>query len=654
MSIRSAARAARSRQASDGDTGHRVGGTSWIPSACLVALVGVAIAIYGGSLWGRWVAFDDHLNVTENPGLFPASWPNLLRFWTAPYEHLFIPASYTLYWLEAIASRWAEGLPATATPRPWLFHGVSVGLHIANAGLVFQLLRRLGIDWRAPLLGSLVFLAHPLQVESVCWVSEQRGLLAAFFSLLALWWLGRWLAQAAAGTPGRADALLATGAFALALLSKPSALPLPLAAFAWPFVGDQPSKRRRALLLATWVGLALVAALLTRFSQPLGLVTYPAPAWLRPTISADAIAFYATKLFVPVDLCAMYGRSPIRVAGLPATPLVAIGTAVGLAGLFGLARFRAARVPAAVFLAFLLPTLGFVPFVFQNTSTVADRYAYLAMLGPALGVCHLVAWRPRLGGPIVAGAVVALGLLSWRQAATWSDTQRLAEQAVAVAPGDAWGWSMLAGAALYEGNPAAAAQMARRALAIEPRHPLAALNLAGALGMQHEFAASEEALGRLDPAALTATHLWLYRYTQGLNALHRRHDEQARSAFEEAARLNPFWPSIRLNLAVVLVRLDRLDEAAAQLERLIATDEHDAAAWIGLGNVAYRRGDGKKADEMYSRAISLRPDDPDGFLNRARARLLSDDRRGAAADVAAAEALGAVDEELRDAANRDR
>jgi len=79
----------------------------------------------------------------------------------------------------------------------------------------------------------------------------------------------------------------------------------------------------------------------------------------------------------------------------------------------------------------------------------------------------------------------------------------------------------------------------------------------------------------------------------------------------------------------------------------VDADPNDGAAWIALGNAAYRAGKGQEAVELYSRAVNLQPSDPDGFLNRARARLLANDRSGAAGDVASAIALGVdVDEEL--------
>lgn len=64
---------------------------------------------------------------------------------------------------------------------------MSVGLHIANALLLFGLLRRMtGAFWRSALVAAL-FALHPLHVESVAWASERKDVLSTLFFLLTLW-----------------------------------------------------------------------------------------------------------------------------------------------------------------------------------------------------------------------------------------------------------------------------------------------------------------------------------------------------------------------------------------------------------------------------------------------------------------------------------
>ena len=71
----------------------------------------------------------------------------------------------------------------------------AAALHLGCVLLVFAILRRLFRHNAAACVGALVFALHPLQVESVAWVSETRGLLCVFFALLAIWRLLRSLEQ---------------------------------------------------------------------------------------------------------------------------------------------------------------------------------------------------------------------------------------------------------------------------------------------------------------------------------------------------------------------------------------------------------------------------------------------------------------------------
>src|SRR5207244_5808129 len=105
-------------------------------------------------------------------------------FWMHPYQHLYVPVSYSTWiWLKDVAEREygkAGGL------RPEVFRTANIVLHAANTVLAFYLIYQLtGGAWSA-LGGALVFAIHPLQVESVLWITEYRGLLSVFFSFSAL------------------------------------------------------------------------------------------------------------------------------------------------------------------------------------------------------------------------------------------------------------------------------------------------------------------------------------------------------------------------------------------------------------------------------------------------------------------------------------
>ena len=173
--------------------------------------------------------------------------------------------------------------------------------------------------------------------------------------------------------------------------------------------------------------LALLLTLTTKLQQSNETIKEMTTLWQRPLVATDAIGFYLAKLAVPLVLTPDYGRIPSVVCawglanGALLLPVAAVVALVWL-------RSRVAWAAAAVFLAGLLPVLGLVPFGFQDISTVADRYIYLAMLGPAM-LCvavHALAEQGalgRIGGGV--GLVERHRLAAGRLVARQHDAVRL-------------------------------------------------------------------------------------------------------------------------------------------------------------------------------------------------------------------------------------
>src|SRR5580692_3445822 len=202
------------------------------PAAGLILSLAVLL-VYSRLLGAVFVAFDDDLHVYANPFLNPPTLQSLARLWRHAYEQLYVPLAYTIF---AAIARLAE-VPAhldssighIVSLDPTAFHVVSVALHAANAWLCFCLARRLTGRTRAAWLCSLLFALHPLQLESVGWISELRGLTSGGFALLAL---NAFALSRQASERARARKLLAASAVSVicAMLCKPSAAVLPLVA----------------------------------------------------------------------------------------------------------------------------------------------------------------------------------------------------------------------------------------------------------------------------------------------------------------------------------------------------------------------------------------------------------------------------------------
>jgi len=381
------------------------------------------MAVFCRVLGHEFLDYDDNLNIYENPLLLNLSPANLLRFWLKPYEGLYIPLTYSLW---ALLAKLSLLMPAADGKlfNPHLFHGANLLLHGVNAIVLFCLLRLLlKKEWPAA-AGALIFALHPLQVEEVAWVTGFKGVGSGFFSLVVLWLYA--LHGSAAERESRRLPLyylLASFFFLAAMLAKPSTVVLPLVAGVMGVLLLDRPLRRVASELAPWLVLTLPVVILTKLSQPDTQHGFLPNIGQRFLIAGDALSFYFGKLFWPAKLSVDYGRTPEFVLGHLWVYGSGLAPYLLLALFFWKCRNRWALTAVGIIVVVLAPVLGFVPFTFQDTSTVADRYFYLALIGPAIFsgwiLSRYQSWAVRV---VFAVVVAALALQSAIQVQTWRDS----------------------------------------------------------------------------------------------------------------------------------------------------------------------------------------------------------------------------------------
>lgn len=405
-------------------------------AAALLAGV-LTLVVFSPVLWHGFIdPWDDAEAITENADYNPPRLSHLLHYWVPPPKREFyVPLTYSLWGLLAMGARHTAADGKVVFNAAW-FHAANLLAHAISAALVFLILKRLvGPRWAA-WVGAMVFAVHPIQVEAVAWAASMYTPLSGMFALLAAWQYLRFSDARAERAPGAwGHYAVATIAFVLGMLTKPSIVAVPLIVAALEMGLRRRPLRQIALPLGAWVmiGIAIVQA--TRIALP--GTSLPAPDGpQRVIVALDAIAFYLGKLAWPARLIPDYGRSPRWVMGHPLVWLAAVAPI----GLLVVCRlwWKRARWPgtaAAVCALALLPTLGLVPFDYQRYSTVADRYAYLAMLAPGIAVAVLLC---RFAGRTAfATAVVllsALAAMSVAQLRYWKDPWTLFDRTLNVNP----------------------------------------------------------------------------------------------------------------------------------------------------------------------------------------------------------------------------
>jgi Flp pilus assembly protein TadD len=544
-------------------------------------LLAIVLAVYIRVLGFQFINYDDYLHVVENSLVTDFSLASLARIWSGPVEGLYIPVTYTVWgglglmsWLLSVGGGF---------PDPFWFHAANLLVHLAAVSAVYALLRQILQDELGAFVGALLFALHPLQVESVAWVSALKGLLGGLFCLLALCFYLRFVsAPVEAGRQRYLYYFVAAGAFLLGLLSSPVVVTAPLmAAVSVRLLTGRPWLQLGKELLP-WLLMALPLMVVTKQAQPdVTQIFWPAYSQ-RILVAGDALCFYLGKLLWPITLGPDYGRRPLQVLSEGRVYLTAMLPLLSLALLAW--KCRQSRVWLAVGLLVLplLPVLGFIPFAFQKISTVADRYFYLSMTGPALLLGWIIArYRARWVSSLALVLLVLLAIRSLLLLGSWRDSYTLNRHALEVNPESGTASIDLGVAYLDDGQVSEAIGHFMRAIEVAPYKPEAYINLGNIY----------DDMGRYD---------------------------QATGYYLQALNLSPDNPRVAYRLGEIFRRQGKLDTAMLYLRKVVAVEPGNVKVLAELGTIASVLGRPAEATDYFRQAQGLKPNSAEVMKNVAK------------------------------------
>ena len=561
----------------------------------VATLVAYFPALNGDFLW------DDAGHVT-NPSL--ESWSGLWRIWfEIGATQQYYPLLHTAFWFEH--QLWGDA--------PVGYHLINVLWHATSTCLLASILRRLAIP--GAVLAAMVFALHPVCVESVAWISEQKNTLSTVFCLAAV---HAWLRFEDERRPARYVG--ASLWFLAALLTKTvtATLPAALLVVAWWRHGRL-SWRGDVRPLLPWLALGAAAGLGTAWfeSEQIGASgdAFTLGAVERGLLAGRAVWFYLGKLLWPVDLTFFYPRWTID-AAIAWQWLFPIAALLLLAGLAWWCRHdRAPLAAALLYGGTLFPVLGFVnvyPFLF---SYVADHFQYLASIGlitfaaaAATRGFALLKWPRRSGPAMAAGVLVILGGLTWRQSGMYRDVVVLYETTLARNPAS-WVAHLNLGSALDEaGQTEASLPHLQRALQLKPDHPETLNSLGNVL---NRLGRSSEALPLLEKAVQIQPRFADAHNTLGVSLMALGRIENGMAEFKRAVEINPRLAIARVNLGWALANGKRVDDAIAQFEQARRLQPGSADLESKWGLTLALQGRTAEATSHFSRAVELQPDNAD-------------------------------------------
>jgi Tfp pilus assembly protein PilF len=447
--------------------------------------------------------------------------------------------------------------------------------------------------WLSALV-ALIFAWHPLRVESVAWIAERKDLLSALFFLLSIALYARYVEKSDTrvfGTGGQGEAqrgstrlntsraglaayMAALLCFAFGLMSKPMVVTLPFVLLLldfWPlrrfelgnFRSQLPGIRRLVLEKIPFFLLSALDSLITlRVQASAGAFqVIENISWAdRMANAATSYMRYLGKFFWPSNLAIVYPH-PAKHYFLNETwPGWEIGCAGLVLALITILSFVQARKRPYLlfgwlwFLGTLVPVIGLVQ---VGEQAMADRYTYIALIGPAISLISLVAEAVTLSrwpktaarSSALAGVLVlaSLVLLTRQQLAYWRDTTTLFEHALAVTADNPSAQFALGVGLENQGDVRKAMVHYRVAISIDPHYGKAYYNMGQVFRKQA---------------------LW----------------REAADAYLAATRTMPNDLPTQLNLASVLPHLGRTSEAITHFNHALELDPNSIEA---LNNLAW-------------------------------------------------------------------
>jgi tetratricopeptide (TPR) repeat protein len=591
-----------------------------LPLLIGMALVILPLLIYWQGQNFEFVNLDDPLYITENPavqrGLTKEGVIWAFAFNDVSYWH-------PLTWLSHMLDCQIYGL------NPKGHHFTNVLFHVASTLLLFLTLRRMtGALWRSAFVAAF-FALHPLNVESVAWVANRKGVLSTFFWTLTLWTYVRYVRNPRAGAYS-----MVLIPFVFGLLSKPTVVTLPFALLLldyWPLdrlrprnpslvdqtlpISSGTKKEEKVLhVIAEKIPLIALSAAtvsityLSSLHKGIIIAHETVPLSLRLENAVVSYAKYLIKMIWPFDLAVFY---PFPEA-FPSWQLA--GAVAVLFCITGFVLWKIKRAPYLAvgwlwYLGTLVPVIGFIQHGLWPA--LADRFSYV----PLIGVFIMLAWGI---GDLLTGqrllkiisyalfAAVFLGfsISAWIQVRYWKNSMSLFEHALNVTRANHLAHYNLGAAFHKQGKIEEALSQYSKALDIMPDNAQFQVSYGSALLARGSI---EEAMGYFSGALRKVPDYAEAHINMGAALSKKGKTEEALSHYREAIAIKPL-PEAHHSLGLILAGQGKLEEAVSQYEQALTLKPYDAQVHNDLGVALFYQGKNKEAILHFKEALRIKPD----------------------------------------------
>jgi tetratricopeptide (TPR) repeat protein len=575
--------------------------TPTLRSAILIAAA--AAFVYASSIWFGF-CWDDVSYVVEHPNIRSISWNNITAIFSRSYIGNYAPVHILAYMGEY--ALW--GL------NPKGYHSVNLLLHIFNSLFLFILIRKITARNEVALLASLIFAVHPVQVENVAWVSEQKSLLAMAFFLPAFY-----LSVRDSDVRKPSYYWASVFLYGLSLLAKVSTVSLPLLLILYDLCYERRLDTRRIINKAPYFVIAGGMSLASIFIQTSnrGIFYFRDDPLITFFTTIVIVKKYLLSLILPVNLSAYYSLVHTRLFDPEVLLSLLLIVAIVAGTLFLFRRDRQAAFWAAWFWAAILPNLNIIPL----SVSMADRYLYLPIIGPSVLFAlalfgpvkdrfarqfpKKVRWLYAVSGILVLALAVASQVRSriWESdLSLWTDTVTRLQHGLP--------YTNLGAAYVEAGKVTEAIKYFEKAIEVTPDYYLPYADLGIISLQQKDLSGAEKSFTK--SLSLNPNNPFISQELAKIY-LNRGDLDRASGVINGGLKFTPGEPSLLFLKAHLLTRKGELQEPLEIYRDLIRVDPSSYANWFNYGAVLARLGRTSEAENALQQAINIDGKQPNAY-----------------------------------------
>lgn len=553
----------------------------------------------------HFLNWDDTIYLTQNAEILSENawyWIWIDSKMPNPYPLTFsvIRLQYQIFGLNAVA-----------------FHGVNLFLHLLNVCLFYKVLQKFGLAPKISLVPIAFYALHPVQVETVMWMSEIKNLLSATFYWIS--WLC-FLSFLETKTKYRYVFYGLSGlTFVFSLLSKSMTITLPVSLLLWVYLFHRKDWKKVFLLLLPFFAISFYSGLASIQSETQYSVLERHQAILDRTLferiqdAVESFSFYVLRFFYPTDHACVYPKDPLWP---PYTWPNYIAILCIIVALFFLLKKTKTPLIPFTFLNYGIvfgPISGFFATSYLPLTTVADRYNYHPLPFLALGITLIlfsyspitIFFRQKMVSTFsFLLLLLVLSRLTHFQARFWTNSVSLWEQASLVNPQETEVFYNLGNAYGERQLWSKAKEAYEQVFFLDSQHSAANTNYGNILVLEGRL---KDAIFYYQKALEKSPDLW--RAHSSLAQIYHRLNEKEKAILHYQKSLSSEDVDLRneilyIHLGLLLLEKKRIEDAKFYFQQSLKDSPHPFRASYGLALCEWQENT-TQAEHFFQKAIQL-------------------------------------------------